>query len=503
MQMLQMDCARRVNLILFIFCLEAAASARGSLRFKVDASAEGCTGLFWREWSPHQRRFVVAKSQSDPPWPRNGAVVEGTVSGDRPGWLLLAGGRALPFHDEAGEYTYLHAISEQKTGLLPPSEPNLSNPFDLVILGSGPAGLTAAVYARRAGRSALVVGGPEHGGAMMLSRSVENVPFAEVGAGASHLGRLMKQAASFGASFHHGSAAAVLSPGGRAAFEVQLDDGGRVHGQSVIVATGAEEKWLGLPGESELRGSSLHTCAYCDAHFYEGAVVCVVGGGDGALEAASYLARVAKSVTLIHRRTSWRGSAAGARRVERLSSVRVLRPYEVSAWLPAAEQGLAGASLRHAAGGPELRANCSGAFVTIGREPRTHFLPSAVRRDTRGFVLLAEHTMTSLPGLFAAGQVADARYQQAVTAAAGGAQAAMDASRWLDRELDSGGPTQQLRHGSPDSAWASPGPWPPDFHFGAGALGSAACALAAAWFGARRLRAAGGPPTLCVAPKAS
>ena len=402
------------------------------LKFKVDASAEGCTGLFWRVWLESRGQFVIASDQTSPSWPRNGAVVEGFVSEEHPDFLQLHNGRALPFHDLHGTYTYLHPVASISTGFLPTKSVDLEEIYDILVFGSGPAGLMAAVYGGRGGRSVAVVGGPQPGGALMVSKIVENFPAADGEGGAEVMGRMVQQAATFGARFH--SAVVVdmqIAP--KIGFSAKMEDGTFLKGRSVIVATGAKERWLDLEGEIGLRGVSLHTCAYCDAHLYDGQDVCVVGGGDGALEATMYLSRTARSVTLIHRRDVWKGTAASAARVQNLSRVIVLKPFTVQSWI--VNNGrLFGARIQQTGSVPR-EVLCAGVFLLIGRDPQTFFLPATLRNEN-GFVKQTVHSMTGMAGVFAAGQVADGRYQQAVTAASGGAQSAMDASRWLDGAWD-------------------------------------------------------------------
>jgi len=288
-----------------------------------------------------------------------------------------------------------------------------------------------------------VLGGPKPGGAMMLSKAVENFPATgQAERGSAIMRRWVKQAADLGVRFRSATVTRLEAPAPRR-FAAHLQHQGLarpgvVRGRAVVVASGATPRWLGLAGEVRLRGKSLHTCAYCDGAFYKGKDVCVVGGGDGALEAAHFLSHVAKTVTLVHRRTTWRGSSKVADALKHIKSVRVLRPYTVHRWL-LKDGKLVGAALSapetpqvEVAGG---HIQCAGVFLEIGRKPHSAFVPSSAARDSKGFLRLRRGAMTSLPGLFAAGQVADGQYQQAVTAAADGAKAAMDAGRWLDGSL--------------------------------------------------------------------
>jgi thioredoxin reductase (NADPH) len=309
----------------------------------------------------------------------------------------------------------------------------------VVVIGSGVAALTAALYLGRAGHAPLVLRGETAGGALSLTPRVDNFPGAADGlSGPQIVRRIEEQAVHAGATMVPASAAS-LSLDGRP-FVVSMTDGAHTSARALVLATGAQPRWLGLEHESSLRGSYLHTCVHCDAPLYAGLRTLVVGGGDGALDAALHLARLAQHVTLVHRRLSFRGAAWRLARVRNASNVHVHAPARVVRWLVSSGK-LVGAEL---GAGPadeqrNLTIECDGAFMAIGRDPATSFLRGAdaapaVALDASGHVQLPEagrSTRTSIDGVFAAGDVADTRYRQAVTAAGAGAQAAMDADEWL------------------------------------------------------------------------
>jgi len=306
--------------------------------------------------------------------------------------------------------------------------------WDAVVAGAGPAGLSAALFCARAGLSVIVLG--SDAGLLAEAPRLANFPGRRSGrgGGGSWLADARAQASAAGAAFAPGArAAGARAVGARGGyFEVALEGGeAAVRGRSVIAASGATPRRLGLAGEDALWGTSVHSCALCDGALYAGADVLVVGGGDGAYEAAALLARIARSVTLVHRGLRATDAALVAA-VGALPSVEVLAPYQVVGWR--VERGaLAGADLARVVGGgggATRRVACAGAFVLIGATPNSGWLQGLVDLDAGGFALGAAPA-TSRGGVFAAGEVADASYKQAVTAAGDGAKAAIDAERWL------------------------------------------------------------------------
>jgi thioredoxin reductase (NADPH) len=311
--------------------------------------------------------------------------------------------------------------------------------YRVVILGSGPAGLTAAVYASRAELAPLVVeggGGEDHtdvpGGQLMLTTEVDNYPgFPEGILGPDLMDRMRKQAERFGTEFTAGEVkAAVLK---ERPFRLSLTSG-EVTADALIVATGARAKWLNLPGELEFRTriGGVSACATCDGFFYKGKEVLVVGGGDTAMEEASFLAKFATKVTVVHRRDGLRASKAMQARARANPKIAWLLDSVIEKILGGPGKGVTGAMVRNVKTGVVTEVPCDGIFMAIGHVPNTAVFAGQLEMDEQGYLL--EHggtTATSVPGVFAAGDVADHRYRQAVTAAGTGCMAAIDAERFL------------------------------------------------------------------------
>jgi thioredoxin reductase (NADPH) len=312
--------------------------------------------------------------------------------------------------------------------------------YRVVILGSGPAGLTAAVYASRAELSPLVVeggGGDDPtdvpGGQLMLTTEVDNYPgFPEGIMGPELMERMKKQAERFGAEFATGELkSAVLK---ERPFRLSLTSG-EVTADTVIVATGARAKWLNLPEELEFRTKigGVSACATCDGFFYRGKEVLVVGGGDTAMEEATFLSKFASKVTVVHRRDELRASKAMQTRAKANPKIAWLLDSVVEKILGGPGQGVTGAVVRNVKTGATTEVPCGGIFMAIGHTPNTAVFAGQLEMDEQGYLL--EHdgtTATSVPGVFAAGDVADHRYRQAVTAAGTGCMAAIDAERFLE-----------------------------------------------------------------------
>jgi len=311
--------------------------------------------------------------------------------------------------------------------------------YRVVILGSGPAGLTAAVYASRAELAPLVVeggGGDDPtdvpGGQLMLTTEVDNYPgFPEGIMGPELMNRMRKQAERFGAEFATGelkSAAFKERP-----FKLALANG-EITADTVIVATGARAKWLNLPEELEFRTKigGVSACATCDGFFYKGKEVLVVGGGDTAMEEASFLSKFASKVTVVHRRAELRASKAMQTQAKANPKVAWLLDSVIEKVLGGPGKGVTGAMVKNVKTGEVKQVPCGGIFMAIGHTPNTAVFAGQLEMDEQGYLL--EHdgtTATSVPGVFAAGDVADHRYRQAITAAGSGCMAAIDAERFL------------------------------------------------------------------------
>jgi thioredoxin reductase (NADPH) len=311
--------------------------------------------------------------------------------------------------------------------------------YRVVILGSGPAGLTAAVYAARAELQPLVVeggGGDDPtdvpGGQLMLTTEVDNYPgFPEGVVGPELMDRMRKQAERFGAEFTVGelkSAVFQARP-----FQLSLASGG-LTADTVIVATGARARWLNLPEEMEFRTKigGVSACATCDGFFYKGKEVLVVGGGDTAMEEASFLTKFASKVTIVHRRAELRASKAMQSRAQANPKIAWLLDSVIEKILGGPGKGVTGAVVRNVKTGEVKEVPCGGIFMAIGHTPNTAVFAGQLEMDEQGYLLVYDGTTaTSVPGVFAAGDVADHRYRQAITAAGSGCMAAIDAERFL------------------------------------------------------------------------
>ena len=302
----------------------------------------------------------------------------------------------------------------------------------LVIIGTGCAGLTAAIYAARGGHAPLIFEGRQPGGQLTTTTLVENFPGFPGGIDGPDLVMKMKeQATHFGARFEYTEAAGFEPrPGGGAI--LTTDDGRTVETQALIVAAGAAARWLGLPREQELIGHGLTSCATCDGAFYRNVPVCVVGGGDSAAEEATFLTRFASKVYLIHRRDALRASKIMA---ERALANPKIEPRWNSApveYLTDDEGHMRAIKLRDTKTGAESELEVRCVFVAIGHEPNTKAFHGKLDTDPGGYLLVKNgSTATNAPGVFAAGDVSDHVYRQAITAAGMGCAAALDAERWL------------------------------------------------------------------------
>ncbi|MFB6397045.1 thioredoxin-disulfide reductase [Polymorphospora lycopeni] len=305
----------------------------------------------------------------------------------------------------------------------------MSDPHRLIIIGSGPAGYTAAVYAARANLMPLVTEGAQSGGALMTTTEVENFPgFPDGITGPELMDNLRKQADRFGAQFITDDVTRV-----DLASEVKSVWVGEqaYQARAVILATGSAWRPLGVPGEQELLGHGVSSCATCDGFFFRGQDIAVVGGGDSAMEEATFLTRFARSVTIIHRRGSFRASRIMADRALSNDKIKV-------EWNSVIEEILgrdgvvAGVRIRSVPTGAEQILNVTGVFVAIGHDPRSELFRGQVTLDDDGYVTVdSPGTRTNLPGVFAAGDLVDHTYRQAITAAGTGCAAALDAERYL------------------------------------------------------------------------
>jgi thioredoxin reductase (NADPH) len=312
--------------------------------------------------------------------------------------------------------------------------------YAVVILGSGPAGLTAAIYTARASLAPLVVeggGGADQtdlpGGQLMLTTDVDNYPgFPEGVVGPELMDGMRQQAIRFGAEFASGLATAVDLA--QRPFSLTLGESGTIRARTLIVATGARAKWLNLPEEMAFRTKigGVSACATCDGFFYKGKEVLVVGGGDTAMEEALHLAKFATKVTIVHRRDQLRASKYMQERARANARMAWLLDSVIEKILGGPGLGVTGALVRNVKSGTIAEVAAQGVFMAIGHEPNTAFLRGQLELDAAGYVVTRGRTSeTNVRGVFAAGDVADARYRQAVTAAGSGCMAAIDAERFL------------------------------------------------------------------------
>lgn len=299
----------------------------------------------------------------------------------------------------------------------------------VVIIGSGPAGYTAALYTGRAGLNPLVYEGDQPGGQLTTTTTVENYPgFPEGVAGPELMDRMREQAARFGAEIRSETVTRVDL--GQRPFLVQAGDE-TVRAASIILAMGASAQHLGLESEKKLTGHGVSTCATCDGFFFRGKRVVVVGGGDSALEDALYLAKLAASVQLVHRRDQLRASRIMQERVAREPKISILWNSVVEDILDVGQGKVTGVRLRDVKTGQVQTVECDGVFVAIGHAPNSQLVAGQIDLDEHGYIRTQRGSATSVPGVFAAGDIQDPYYRQAVTAAASGCQAAMDVERYL------------------------------------------------------------------------
>lgn len=311
------------------------------------------------------------------------------------------------------------------------SKPKEGQPWDVVIIGSGPAALTAAIYTTRGAASTLILGGEKWGGQLMLTTEVDNFPSHKGIQGPELMEKMKDHAVSFGAEFMPVNVNSIDV--NKKPFELTDSSGKKYLGKSVIVATGAETKWLGIPGGDKLLGRGVSSCAPCDAPFFKGKNVAVIGGGDTAMEEALVLTKYSTSVAIIHRRNEFRASKAMQAKVlekEKTGKIKIIWDSEVIEFL--GEEKLEKVKLKNNKTGKMSELLVDGAFVAIGHIPSTEIFKGKIDLDEKGYVKVNENTKTSVEGIFVAGDVHDYKYKQAITAAGFGCMASMDALKYLD-----------------------------------------------------------------------
>ena len=301
----------------------------------------------------------------------------------------------------------------------------------VVVIGSGPAGLTAALYTARANLRPLLIEGLEAGGQLMLTTMVENWPgFRDGIMGPDLMAEMRAQAERFGTEIVQGNVHRVdLS---RRPFTIALADGRNITTDSLIIATGASARWLEIGSDRALSGHGVSTCATCDGYFFRGKPIAVVGGGDSAMEEAIYLTRFASKVTVVHRRESLRASKIMQDKAFANPKIEFIWDSEIAEVRDPSKGEVTGIVVRNLKTGAQHEVPLDGVFIAIGHTPNTSLFKGQIELDPAGYIVTTNGTHTNVPGVFAAGDVQDHKYRQAVTAAGSGCMAAIDAERYLE-----------------------------------------------------------------------
>ncbi len=305
----------------------------------------------------------------------------------------------------------------------------MSETRKVVIIGSGSAGYTAAIYAARADLNPLLFSGIQYGGQLMITSDIENFPgFPEPMAGPELMDRMKKQVERLGVETVQENVAKVdLSS---RPFKIETTEGKTAEAESLVIATGAVAKWLGIESETRLVGKGVSACATCDGFFFKGKEIVVIGGGDTAMEEATFLTKFASKVTIVHRRDQLRASKIMAERAKKNKKISFEWDSVVDEVL--GKEKVEGVRLKNKKTGKTKELSCQGLFVAVGHRPTTRFLGGQLKLDETGYIVADDRTRTSVPGVFAAGDVSDTRYRQAVTAAGTGCKAALEAERFLE-----------------------------------------------------------------------
>jgi thioredoxin reductase (NADPH) len=308
--------------------------------------------------------------------------------------------------------------------------------WDVAIIGSGPAALTAAIYTTRGAASTVVLGGEKWGGQLMLTTTVDNYPGLPGIQGPELMQKMKDHALAFGGKFVAENVTGVNF--GQKPFQLTTGGEQQYQAEAVIIATGAETRWLGVPGEEKLRGKGVSSCAPCDAPFFKGKKVVVVGGGDSAMEEALVLTKYASLVTIVHRRDEFRASEMMQQKVfaqEKQGKIKIIWNSEVVEFK--GKEKLESVVLEDSKIGEIQEMPIDGVFVAIGHVPTSDIFKGQVELDEKGYVKIFDHVKTSVEGVFVAGDVHDYHYRQAITAAGFGCMAALDCLKFLDKEAPS------------------------------------------------------------------
>jgi len=304
--------------------------------------------------------------------------------------------------------------------------------LECVIIGSGPAGYTAAIYASRADMKPVLYTGIEPGGQLTTTTEVDNFPgYPEGIDGPTMMIQLQQQAERFGTEVRIGIATAVEFNKKRGGFhKIIIDESKTIEAKTIIISTGASAKYLGLPSEERLKGGGVSACAVCDGFFYKGQEVAIVGAGDTAAEEATYLAKICSKVTMLIRRNEMRASKAMQHRVNNTANIKILYNTEIDEVL--GENTVEGIRIINNQTGEKREITVTGLFIAIGHKPNTEIFKGQLDMDETGYLITKpDSTYTNIPGVFAAGDVQDSQYRQAVTAAGTGCMAALDAERYI------------------------------------------------------------------------
>ncbi|MEK6777502.1 MAG: thioredoxin-disulfide reductase [bacterium] len=304
---------------------------------------------------------------------------------------------------------------------------------NIMIIGSGPAGYTAAIYNARADLAPLLIEGPQPGGQLTITTEVENFPgFSEGIMGTELMEEMKKQALRFGTEII--SALVDSVDFSNRPFLVRLENSEEIRSRTVIIASGASARLLGIPSESRLMGRGVSACATCDGFFFRDKEITVIGGGDTALEEAIFLTKFASKVTVVHRRDEFRASRIMQDRASANKKIHFVLDSAIEQILGEDKARVTGLRIRNVKNGEVTDIPCEGVFIAIGHEPNTKVFQGQIELDAKGYIALKGKTQTSVPGVFAAGDVVDPVYKQAITAAGMGCMAALDAERFLTEE---------------------------------------------------------------------
>ncbi len=306
--------------------------------------------------------------------------------------------------------------------------------YNVAIIGSGPAGYTAALYTARAGLAPLLYEGMQPGGQLTITSEVENYPgFPDGVTGPELMDKFKAQCARFGTEFKEFANVKSIDTSKRP-FVIEDEMGGLEEAHAIIIATGARAKMLGLEKEKELMGYGVSACATCDGAFFKDVEIAVVGAGDTAMEEATYLTRFASKVTIIHRRDYFRASKVMLERAQQHPKIEFKLFRQVKDILHSDEKKVTGLVLEDPRDGSVEEMDCKGLFIAIGHAPNTDFLGDEINKDEVGYIVPVDGMRTNVAGIFAAGDVSDAVYRQAITAAGAGCAAALEAQRWLEEQ---------------------------------------------------------------------